>query len=81
MLLKIIEKKEKPFTGDSGEEISYFWYKAVREGDGITIKFGSMRDDHVLGDIEEVELEKSERIRKGKSGTSKIEFVYKEVFK
>lgn len=79
MLLKITAKKAKPFVGDEGEEVEYFWYTSIREGDGITIKFGSMRSDHEIGDVEEIDLEKTERITE-KNGQRKINFLYKEVF-
>lgn len=79
MILEIKAKKEKSFIGDEGDEIQYFWYTALRREDGVTIKFGSMRGDHKVGQVEEIELEKSEKVAV-KNGNKKIVFVYKEVF-
>jgi len=78
MILKITAKKEKPFIGDEGDEIIYFWYSGLREEDGATIKFGSLSGDYEVGSIVDILLEKSERIvdRKGKKITK---YVYKEV--
>lgn len=79
MLLKITAKKCKPFPTDEGDMLDYFWYVSVREGDGITIKFGSMRGDHEVGDVEEIDLEKTEKfvVKNGKKSTI---IVYKESF-
>jgi len=73
---EITEKKVKPFIGDEGEEIDYAWYKALREADGVSIKFGSLDTSHDVGDKHlELNIEKTERLDK-KGNTT---FIYKEI--
>jgi hypothetical protein len=69
MKLTITEKTAKPFVGDEGNEIEYYWYKGVRE-DGIAIRFGSTDGEHEMGKTVEINLEKTERI--DKKGNVKI---------
>jgi len=57
--LKITECKAKPFSGEEGEQIAYFWHKAERADNGVTISFGSKRE-HAVGEESTFELEKSE---------------------
>jgi hypothetical protein len=59
--LKILKRKDGSFQGDSGEPVSYFWYKAERLSDGMTIEFGSREGGHEEGTEIETELEKFER--------------------
>lgn len=75
--LKITDKKEKPFIGDEGDEINYFWYTGVREDDGVSIKFGSMNPDYQVNETVDVNLEKTEKIKE-KNGKKITIFVYKE---
>lgn len=62
MDLKITKVTNKPFTGSDGEEINYYWYKAVRRGDGVTIEFGS-KNEYEEGEQVELLLEKIETKR------------------
>lgn len=41
--LQILTKKAKPFKGNEGDQIMYFWYDA-RRGDDVQIQFGSLRE-------------------------------------
>ena len=75
MKLKITGKTEKPFKGDEGDLIPYFWYKAVREEDGVTLQFGSKKGEHLVGDTLELELEKTEALD---SKTGQLSYRYKE---
>lgn len=59
MEVKIIKKVSKPFKGNDGEEIMYFWYTALRQGDGVTIQFGSPNEYEEAETIS-VNLEKRE---------------------
>lgn len=57
---RITRVKDGSFTGDDGL-IQYFWIKGETE-DGITIEFGTKRDDYTTDDTDvEVELEKTEK--------------------
>jgi len=67
--LNITEKKAKPFAGNDGKEMDYFWYKGEKK-DGLTISFGSIDGSHEIGDNVDVDLEKTEKSNGG--------FVYKE---
>jgi len=71
MKLKITKVTERPFVGNEGKEISYYWYKGLREGDGVTINFGS-KNEFSLNDEVDLDLEKTE-LANGK-------FQYKEVW-
>lgn len=72
MAEKIIIKKanKKPFQGEDGEFIDYFWYKGFRIKDGVTIDIGSIKD-HALDSEVSMDLEKIE--------TAKGGFRYKEI--
>lgn len=74
MKLKIKDFKVSPFTGDEGERVEYFWYRAVRESDGVTIRFGSMDGTHEAGDEVDLDIEKYERTDKN----GKTVIAYKE---
>src|SRR5947207_1083632 len=56
---KIDKKRDKPFTGDDGEKVPYFWYSATR-GDGVKIQFGTSNGLFEVGQVVELELEKRE---------------------
>lgn len=68
--LKITKVRESEFEGSEGKKIKYFWYKGLREGDGVTIEFGST-ESYDLDDELELLLEKTE--------TAKGGFRYKEI--
>lgn len=53
MKLKIKSKQSKPFIGNTGEEINYTWYRAIRLADNVNFQFGSSIGNHPL----EVELD------------------------
>lgn len=63
MKLKIKDKKAKPFQGDDGETLEYFWYKAERSEDQVVIRFGSMNGAYEAGkeydlpNVEKYEME------------------------
>lgn len=57
--LKIKKVKPSPFTGSEGDQIEYFWYKALRLSDGITLDFGSAKEYEVDQEVE-LDLEKTE---------------------
>jgi len=65
MRYKIKDVKEKPFTGEDGEKIPYFWYKAERISDGVTLTIGSKNGDLKIGEEEDLDVEKREKIRGG----------------
>jgi hypothetical protein len=76
MKIKLLKKTCRPFLTDDGENLDYFWYKAIRSDDGVTFQFGSMDGAHELTDGElDLDIEKTEIVdRKGKPA-----FQYKEV--
>lgn len=57
--LVIKKATKKPFESSEGETINYFWYKAFRPSDGVTLEFGST-EEHKLNAEIEIELEKIE---------------------
>lgn len=59
--MKLIIKKvtPRPFEGSSGEQIKYYWYKALRGHDAVTIEFGS-RNEYEVDDELDLDLEKTE---------------------
>jgi len=59
---KIKKVTEKPFRGDDGEDISYFWYRALRLSDNTTIQFGSTFGGLKEGETYDLEIEKYERV-------------------
>ena len=75
MKLILKEVNARPFKGDDGEVREYFWYKALRQEDNVTLQFGSVDGDHLLGVELELNVEKSERI----NNAGKTVFVYREV--
>lgn len=58
---RILRKKDGSFEGDTGETVAYFWYKALRLSDGMTIEFGSREGGHEPLEEMELNLEKFER--------------------
>jgi len=79
--VKITGKKLKPFMGDEGEAIDYYWYVAERLDNQTTIKFGSMYPNKEIGEsIQQIDLEKSERVSE-RAGIKKTIFIYKENLK
>jgi len=61
MKLKIISMKAKPFKGTDGEQVEYYWYKALRSEDDVTIEFGTTRGEHEIGADVELNIERMER--------------------
>lgn len=66
----ITKKTAKPFVGTDGDEVMYFWYRAERQSDQVSIDFGSM-NEYEEGEKVEVNLLKVER-RNGKIGYKEI---------
>jgi len=60
MLLKIIKKKNGSFTGSDGDTVEYYWYKAKRISDDMTLEFGSRDGKHDEDDEVDLNLEKFE---------------------
>jgi len=71
MKIKILKRRQKNFTGGEGEEIQYFWYKALRLSDGVTFEFGSADAAHELDEEYDLEIEKREKSN-GKLGYVEI---------
>jgi len=70
MIYNIKAVKERPFDSN-GETVPYFWYKAVRQIDGVTIEFGSKKDDLEVGEEYDLDIEKTERPN-GKFGYRRV---------
>jgi len=65
MKIKIIKKRPGDFQGRDGETVEYYWYKAIRSSDEVTIEFGS-KDGGLKFDQEiDINIEKSEDPRGG----------------
>jgi len=77
---KITRVNPKPFKGDDGSEIYYAWITA-ETSDGLTLEFGTKRDDYTLEDSGiEVELQKTEKFKKNAEGQQVPDgFRYKEI--
>lgn len=58
---KILTRKNGSFQGSSGEQVEYWWYKAVRLADDMTVEFGSRDGGHEEGQEVTLTLEKFER--------------------
>lgn len=72
--LKIVKVRDGSFDGEDGR-IEYWWIKALRLSDGITLEFGSKTGGFEVGEEVEVLLEKTEFLKKnGQTG-----FRYKEI--
>jgi len=71
MRYEILKQDIKPFTTDEGEQMDYYWYKAIREHDEVTIRFGSTNGDYSVGDSYEIDLEKYER-KDGNTGYKEV---------
>jgi len=41
---KIVSCRYKPFQGDGGEQVDYYWTKGVRLSDGVSIEWGGRKD-------------------------------------
>lgn len=65
------DSKDGSFQGEEGEKVIYFWTKARRISDAVTIEFGG-KLPHKKGEELELDLEKTER-ENGKG------FRYKEI--
>lgn len=75
MKLKILSVKNKPFTTDDGDTRDYFWYRAERVEDGVTLQFGSKDGEHEIGKVFDLAMDKSE----GKDQKGRLVYRYKEV--
>jgi len=60
MLLKIKDGKRSDFKGRTGEQIEYYWYRALRVEDKTNIRFGSKNGDHEAGEELDLNVEKYE---------------------
>lgn len=58
---EIKKVRDGSFKNDEGELIPYFWIKALRLEDNVSLEFGSKSGDFEIGDEVELELEKTER--------------------
>lgn len=68
--LIIRDSKDGSFQGDDGEKVTYFWTKAKRVLDGVTVEFGG-KVSHRKGEELDLDLEKTERAG-GKFGYKEI---------
>ncbi|SRR6266481_1293478 len=58
---QILKIRDGKFQGDGGESIAYFWVKAKRISDGVTIEFGTREGRHRASEeIVELDIEKYE---------------------
>ncbi len=58
MVIKILQKKFKPFVSASGDEIDYYWYVGKKgDDDGMSIRFGSVKGDYDEEKTYKIELE------------------------
>jgi len=64
---KIIAEKKKPFTSSEGEQINYYWTKAVRLDDEMEIEFGTTVGGRELGSVHDLFVTKYEKAN-GKFG-------------
>jgi len=69
--IKISSKREKGFPNAEGELVPYFWYKGLRQADGVTIEFGSTNGEHEVDEVKELMLEKHEN-SKGRIVTKEV---------
>lgn len=70
--VKIEDIRHKPFTGADGEEVDYYWTKAVRRRDGITFTFGTTVDhSQQMGQSVDLNIEKYENSQ-GRTGYREI---------
>jgi len=58
--LKILKVRNSSFQGREGDTVDYFWVKAERFSDGVTLEFGTKNPDHEAGEEKEIDLEKNE---------------------
>lgn len=54
------DSKDGSFQGDEGEKINYYYTKAMRVSDGVTLEFGG-KLQFKKGEKKNLEIEKSER--------------------
>jgi len=71
MKVTILSVKKKVFKTDDGDNMDYFWYRAVREKDGVTFQFGSREGEHEIGSTLELNIIKYEK-DSGKIGYKEI---------
>lgn len=60
MLVKIKDVKPSKFTGRTGEEVEYYWYRALRVSDNANFRFGSREGGHEVGEEVDLNIEKYE---------------------
>lgn len=63
-LIKKVNKRPFQSSEEGGGMIDYFWYKATRLSDGVTIEFGS-RNEYKVDQTVDLELEKKETAKGG----------------
>lgn len=71
MKVRIKSKKAKPFKNNDGDQMDYFWYKAIRIEDDMLIEFGSTDGGHETDAELDLEIVKTERAD-GKTGYKEL---------
>jgi len=71
MKVKILDKQEGDFIGRGGENVEYYWYKAIRLDNDVNIRFGSRNNEWEKGQVADISIEKHEK--------PNGEFMYKEM--
>jgi len=66
MIIKIHKVRSKPFKGEEGDMIPYFWYDGEKQ-DGLAINFGSKIAGHKVGTQVDVLLQE----KTGKDGQTR----------
>lgn len=74
MKLLVQKVKNGNFKGDDGEQIEYYWVTALREGDGVTIQFGT-RNEYEVNEKIDIDIQKSEYL----DPKGRIQYRYKEI--
>lgn len=59
--VKILKATFKPFDMDEGGKRDYYWYKALRTEDGVTLNFGST-EKHEVDETLTLQFVKEERV-------------------
>lgn len=66
MKVVITKKTDKPFKGEDGELVEYFWYSATTS-DNLRLQFGSPNNKYEIGQEYEINIGKYEKAN-GKIG-------------
>jgi len=72
----LIKKVRDGAFQSNGETVEYYWVKAERISDGVTLEFGSKKGDFEVDQEVDLELEKTERVN---AKTGKTSIGYKHV--